>query len=188
MLRSVSILVTSVCIATVASAETFVIKPNPTVDPTAEMDERVLAARDAVLSLTTYEYSGEELPTIIVITPEELVTRAYDAETLLEFERKGKTPPQLNAFYERGVNTIYLGSNEAAQNTLVHEMVHFFQHISGKSDELAEWPHCLEAEAYDVQYTWHHMTGQELEQSPDYGFVLTLYGVCNDADFSWNTN
>ena len=68
---------------------------------------------------------------------------------------------------------------------MFHELVHFLQGINGKDDMFLAHRVCLEAEAYDLQATWQTVTGIDPASKPTYGFVTMLYGVCNDADFSW---
>lgn len=188
MNRLLSILLASTLLPTSAIADKFVVGPLVPPEGSTEVEEMLVAARDFVLTMTTYQYDGEPLPTVELMTPEQMLLVAYDPNTLLEYEQKGQEPPQPKAFYVRSTNTMVISDEHPDMNTLVHEMVHYFQHVSGKTDEFVQWPHCLEAEAYDVQYTWHHVTKLEMEDVPDYGFVLTLYAVCNDADFSWTTD
>jgi hypothetical protein len=69
--------------------------------------------------------------------------------------------------------------------SLLHELVHFLQNINGRNETFADHPVCLEAEAYDLQEAWQTEQGVDLARKPEYGFLLTLYGACNDADFSW---
>jgi hypothetical protein len=182
MLKTMSIL----CL--LATTAAFADEPTIRLEPTRDYSFQVEMATQMVLELTTYEYSGEPLPTVKVVTPAEMILLAYDTETLIEYEQKGEEPPVPNAFYTRDDNTITSITPEPAMHTLVHEMVHYFQALSGKTDEFAQWPHCLEAEAYDVQATWHDIMQLDMEDRPDSGFVMTLYAVCNDADFSWTFN
>ena len=93
---------------------------------------------------------------------------------------------RVSAFYDRYANKIFLADvNSIAGPGLFHELVHFLQDINGKDDLFASHRVCLEAEAYELQAIWQTEQGIDLASKPEYGFVMTLYGVCNDADFSW---
>ena len=94
--------------------------------------------------------------------------------------------PLVSAFYDRPANKIFLADvNAIAGPALFHEMVHFLQDINGKDDMFISHRVCLEAEAYELQAIWQTEQGIDLASKPEYGFVMTLYGACNDADFSW---
>lgn len=67
---------------------------------------------------------------------------------------------------------------------LFHELVHLLQHVNDKEDVFAAQSVCLEAEAHDLQAMWQSEHEIDLAAKPEYGFVVTLYGTRNDADFS----
>ncbi len=135
---------------------------------------------------STLEYAGEALPDVIVVTEGQLQLRAYSPEVLIAATKEDRPLGRVSAFYDQEANQIFLADPNSIEGpTLIHELVHFLQNINSKNDTFADHRMCLEAEAYDLQSAWQTEQGVDLARKPDYGFLMTLYGACNDADFSW---
>jgi hypothetical protein len=135
---------------------------------------------------STLEYAGEALPDVIVVTEGQLQLRAYSPEVLIAATKEDRPLDRVSAFYDQEANQIFLADPNSIEGpTLIHELVHFLQNINSKNDTFADHRMCLEAEAYDLQSAWQTEQGVDLARKPDYGFLMTLYGACNDADFSW---
>lgn len=132
------------------------------------------------------EYAGEALPDVTLITEEELQLRSHSPQALIAAAKEDRPLDRVSAFYDQEANQIFLAApNSIDGPTLIHELVHFLQNINGKNDTFADHRICLEADAYDLQAAWQTEQGVDLARKPDYGFLMTLYGACNDADFSW---
>ncbi len=132
------------------------------------------------------EYAGQSLPEVVVVTEEELQRRFLLSEGPAAAIRNDRSLGVVSALYDRQANMILLVDvNAIAGPGLFHEMVHFLQNINDKYDMFTSHRVCLEAEAYEMQAIWQTEQGIDLASKPEYGFVMTLYGACNDADFSW---
>lgn len=135
---------------------------------------------------STLEYAGEALPDVTVVTEGELQLRSYSPEALIAATKEDRTLDRVSAFYDQEANQIFLADPNSIEGpTLIHELVHFLQNTNRRDDTFADHRICLEAEAYDLQSAWQTEQGVDLARKPDYGFLMTLYGACNDADFSW---
>ena len=135
---------------------------------------------------SSLEYAGQELPHITIVSEDELQRLFRSSEAEVSAKGDGRSPPLVAAFYDRSANQIFLADvSTVAGPGLFHELVHFLQAINDKDDMFASHRACLEAEAYDLQAIWQTEQGIDLASKPEYGFVMTLYGACNDADFSW---
>jgi hypothetical protein len=98
----------------------------------------------------------------------------------------GRPLSRVAAFYDGSSNRIYLQEGHPVHGPgLFHELVHFLQDINEKDVLFSNHRICLEAEAYDLQLAWQTENGIDPASRPEFGFVMTLYGACNDADFSW---
>jgi hypothetical protein len=132
------------------------------------------------------EYAGQALPEVTVVTENELQLRFRASEAQVLALEDDHSFGRVSAFYDRYANKVLLSDVSSFTGPgLLHELVHFLQEVNGKDDIFVSYPVCLEAEAYDLQALWQAEHGIDLDSKPDYGFVMTLYGVCNDADFSW---
>jgi hypothetical protein len=130
-------------------------------------------------------YAGEALPEVTVLSDAELQRLHRLSETRV-FADGTQAFARVSALYDRVENRIFLADVNAIDGPgLLHEMVHFLQNINGRDDMFRDHGVCLEAEAYDLQAIWQAEHRIDLASMPGYGFVMTLYGVCNDADFSW---
>jgi hypothetical protein len=135
---------------------------------------------------STLEYAGEALPDITVVTESELQLRVRSPEALLAATEEDRPLAGVSAFYDQEANQIFLADPDSIDGpSLLHELVHFLQKINSKNHTFADHRICLEAEAYDLQAAWQTEQEVDLARKPDYGFLMTLYGACNDADFSW---
>lgn len=135
---------------------------------------------------STLEYSGQALPDVVVVTESELQLRSHSPEAQIAANEEARPFDRVSAFYDRECNQIFLADLDSIDGpSLLHELVHFLQNINGKNKTFADHRICLEAEAYDLQAAWQIEQGVDLAQKPDYGLLMTLYGACNDSDFSW---
>lgn len=131
-------------------------------------------------------YAGEDLPEVTVVSDAELQRLFRSSETHVSAKKADGSLALVSALYDRSENRIFLTDmNAIAGPGLFHELVHYLQDINGKEDMFAAHGMCLEAEAYDLQAIWQTEKGIDPAATPEYGFVMTLYGVCNDAEFSW---
>ncbi|EYD75945.1 hypothetical protein Rumeso_02490 [Rubellimicrobium mesophilum DSM 19309] len=132
------------------------------------------------------EYAGQDLPHVTVLSEHELQLLFRSSEAEVSATGDGRSPALVAAFYDRSANQIFLADvSTVAGPGLFHELVHFLQAINDKDDMFASHRACLEAEAYELQAVWQTEQGVDLASKPEYGFLMTLYGACNDADFSW---
>lgn len=132
------------------------------------------------------EYAGQALPDVIVVTENELQLRFHASKAQVLALEDAHSFGRVSAFYDRYASKVFLSDVSSFTGPgLLHELVHFLQEVNGKNDMFVSYPICLEAEAYDLQALWQAEHGIDLDSKPDYGFVMTLYGICNDADFSW---
>jgi hypothetical protein len=138
---------------------------------------------------SSLEYAGQDLPHVTVVSEEDLQLLFRSSEAVVSANEDDRAFGLVSAFYDPSANKIFLPDvNSIAGPGLFHELVHFLQAINDKDDVFASHRACLEAEAYDLQAIWQTEQGIDLASKPDYGFVMTLYGACNDADFSWTAN
>jgi len=138
---------------------------------------------------SSLEYAGQDLPVVTVVSENELQLLVRSSEASLSANPDHRSFALVSALYDRSENKIFLADvNSIAGPGLFHELVHFLQAINGKGDMFTSHRACLEAEAYELQAIWQTQQGIDLASKPEYGFVMTLYGACNDADFSWVDN
>ena len=134
---------------------------------------------------SSLEYAGQDLPHVTVVSEDDLQLLFRSSEAEVSADEDDRSFALVSAFYDRSANRIFLADvNTIAGPGLFHELVHFLQAINDKDDVFASHRACLEAEAYDLQAIWQTEQGIDLASKPEYGFVMTLYGACNDADFS----
>lgn len=146
----------------------------------------MIAGIEFVTQNSTLVYAGEGLPVVTVVGEHELQLRFRASETPAPASKSGRSGGRVSAFFDRHANRIFLADASAVTGPgLVHELVHFLQALNGKDDMFVSHPVCLEAEAYDLQAIWQIEHAIDLASKPDYGFIMTLHGICNDADFSW---
>ena len=138
---------------------------------------------------SSLEYAGQDLPHVTVLSEDELQLLFRSSEAEVSAKEDDRSFGLVSAYYDRSANRIFLADvNTIAGPGLFHELVHFLQAINDKDDMFASHRACLEAEAYDLQAVWQTEQGIDLASKPEYGFVMTLYGACNDADFSWTAS
>jgi hypothetical protein len=134
---------------------------------------------------SSLEYAGQDLPQVTVVSGDELQLLFRSSMVEVSANEDERSFGLVSAYYDRSANRIFLADvNTVAGPGLFHELVHFLQAINDKDDLFASHRACLEAEAYDLQAIWQTEQGIDLASKPTYGFVMTLYGACNDADFS----
>lgn len=127
---------------------------------------------------STLEYAGQALPDMTIVTEHELQLRLHSPETEAAAEEDGRALGRVSAFYDREANRIFLDDPATIEGaSLLHELVHFLQNINGTNETFDDHRICLEAEAYDIQSAWQTELGVDLARKPDYGFVMTLYGI-----------
>ena len=135
---------------------------------------------------SSLEYAGQDLPHVTVLSEDELQLLFRSSEAEVSAKDDDRSFGLVSAYYDRSANQIFLANvTTIAGPGLFHELVHFLQAINDKDDVFASHRACLEAEAYDLQAIWQTEQGVDLASKPEYGFLMTLYGACNDADFSW---
>ena len=134
---------------------------------------------------SSLEYAGQDLPDVTVVSENELQLLFRSSEAEVSANEHDRSFAPVSAFYDRSANTIFLADvNSIARPGLFHELVHFLQAINDKDEMFTSHRACLEAEAYELQAIWQTEQGIDLASKPEYGFVMTLYGAWNDADFS----
>jgi len=132
------------------------------------------------------DYAGQPLPEVTVVGARELQLLIQASQASHPLSQGAQSRGRVAAFYDRHARRIVLADEASVTGpALLHELVHYLQDVNGKDDMFASRPVCLEAEAFDLQAFWQTEYGIDLASKPDYGFVATLYGVCNDADFSF---
>jgi hypothetical protein len=135
---------------------------------------------------SSLEYAGQDLPHLMVVSEDEIQLLFRSSEGEVSSNKDRRHSALVSAIYDPSANRIFLADlNTIAGPGLFHELVHFLQAINDKDDVFASRRACLEAEAYELQAIWQTERGIDLATKPEYGFVMTLYGACNDADFSW---
>lgn len=135
---------------------------------------------------SSLDYAGEDLPAVTVVPENEMQLLFRSSATAISTKEDDRSFARVSALYDRAANRIFLADvGPIAGPGLFHELVHFLQAVNGKDDMFKNHRACLEAEAYDLQAIWQTEHGIDLASKPEYGFVMTLYGACNDADFSW---
>jgi hypothetical protein len=154
--------------------------------PKTQIMQAMIRDIEFIIQNSSLEYAGEDLPEVTVVSDEELQRLFRSSETHVSAKRDDRSLDLVSALYDRFENRIFLADVNAISGPgLFHELVHYLQDINGEEDMFTDHSVCLEAEAYDLQANWQTDQGIDLASKPGYGFVMTLYGVCNDADFSW---
>lgn len=154
--------------------------------PETQKMQAMIADIEFITQNSLLEYAGQTLPDVTVVTENELQLQFRASEAPVLALGDDHSFGRVSAFYDRYANKVFLSDVSSFTGPgLLHELVHFLQEVNGKDDMIVSYPVCLEAEAYDLQALWQAEHGIDLDSKPDYGFVMTLYGVCNDADFSW---
>lgn len=135
---------------------------------------------------SSLDYGGQDLPNVTVVSADELLQLFRSSETHVSAKKVDSSTALVSALYDRFANMIFLTDVSAIDGpAMFHELVHYLQAVNDKEGMFVSHSVCLEAEAYDLQAIWQTENGNDLGSKPEYGFVMTLYGICNDADFSW---
>lgn len=126
---------------------------------------------DFALEWTSYKYNGEALPKIKIERHELVQVFAYGDFEYAQAESKGIALATVNAVYLRDNKTIYISdkfdiNDPKTQVTIVHEMVHYLQDITGYTESVAGHLACTESEAYDVQMLWQKINNIDVESIP----------------------
>ena len=146
----------------------------------------MIAGIEFIIRNSKLEYAGQTLPDVTVLSEKELQLRFIASGTSVHASGRDQSGGRVAAFFDRHANQIFLSEVKSLTGPgLVHELVHFLQNVNGKGDMFVSHSTCLEAEAYELQALWQAETGIDLASMPDYGFIMTLNGICNDAGFSW---
>jgi hypothetical protein len=154
--------------------------------PETQIMQAMIRDIEFITQNSSFEYAGEDLPEVAIVSEEELQRLFRSSETHVSAKRDDMSVDLVSALYDRFENRIFLSDVKAiAGPGLFHELVHYLQDINGKEDMFTGHSVCLEAEAYDLQAFWQTEQRIDLSSKPEYGFVMTLHGVCNGADFSW---
>jgi len=128
----------------------------------AVSEEGLLEAVDFIEEWTSYEYSGETLPEIKYLDHDTLQVFAHGSFAYAQAERKGRKLEKANAYYDPSRKTIYVSEaidleTRQGRPTLIHEMVHFLQDITGYTASLDGHIACTESIAYEVQMLYEAM-------------------------------
>lgn len=139
--------------------------------PASELQIDLKPYLDFAVEWTSYKYSGQPLPKIKVAQHELVQIFAYGDYEYAQFEAKGIKPATVNAIYLPEKKTIYVSdqvdlSQPENAPTLIHEMVHYLQDITGYTQSLQGHLSCTESEAYDVQMLWQKFNGVRVEEIP----------------------
>lgn len=154
--------------------------------PETQQTSTIVEYIEFITQNSSLEYVGQDLPQVTVLSEDELQLLFRSSDAVVSANEDDRAFGLVSALYDRSANKIFLPDvNSIAGPGLFHELVHFLQAINDKDDVFAAHRACLEAEAYDLQAIWQTEQGIDLASKPEYGFVMTLYGACNDADFSW---
>ncbi len=154
--------------------------------PETQRMKMMIGIIEFITQNSSLEYAGQDLPEVAVVSENDLQLRFQSSLTEISANEVDNSLARVSALYDRSANRIFLADVTSIPGPgLFHELVHFLQAINDKDDMFASHRACLEAEAYELQALWQTEQGIDLASKPEYGFVMTLYGVCNDADFSW---
>lgn len=112
-----------------------------------------------VESWTSYSYNNEVLPEVVKLNHDWLQIYYYGDYKVAQAEYMGTELPAVNAYYSRDENKIYISdhipmNSRQMDSTLVHELVHYLQEVSGYTESIEGRLVCTESEAYDVQMLW----------------------------------
>lgn len=153
--------------STVCSAESVkakkVEKPQPQID--------LMPYLEFAQEWTSHKYNGEKLPKIKIEKHDLVQVFAYGDLEYAQAESKGIALPVVNAIYLVDNKTIYISDSIDLKDpkleiTLVHEIVHYLQDISGYTKSLDGHLACTESEAYDVQVLWQTIRKVDTESIP----------------------
>lgn len=149
-----------------------------------DLDSKLMSYVEFIESESTMKYNGEPLPEVVSEVQDMIQIRAYGDLAVAQSEYNKKPLGVVNALYDHKTNVIYVSDridldSQAAEPTLVHEMVHFMQKINGETDSLDEkWHICLEGPAYDLQAEWQRLNGVT-EGMPTREQVLMVFMRCS---------
>lgn len=130
---------------------------------------------------TDYEYHGEPLPELVFYSQAYLQILVYGEDQVARSEFSGTNLPEVMGAYLHTENQMLLPegvdlSDHMVIATVVHELVHFLQHINGVESECAGE---LEPEAYRLHWAYAQEHGLEVEE-PSWLFVALLQMSCYD--------
>lgn len=126
---------------------------------------------DFAVEWTPYSYHDEALPKIQVEKHAIVQILAHGDLETAQAEAKGETLPSVNAIYVPEDKKIYVSDHVSLANpkievTLVHEIVHYLQDITGYTRSLNGHIACTESEAYDVQMLWQKINNVDVDDIP----------------------
>ena len=137
------------------------------------MVDRVQLERylDFIGEWTEYEYQGQALPEVHSVDHKYLQIEFHGAFEVAQAELKDSEIPQVLAIYDYNENTIRVSHKidpwgHENSPTLVHELVHYMQNISGLTDSVRPHLICTESEAYDVQMLWQKLNNIRVDEIP----------------------
>lgn len=131
------------------------------------------------------EYNGEPLPTIRVVTEQQIVIMAYGEETVTTANNRGRSLPGIVALYDHEFNQLIVPdtldlADWNNHHVIVHELVHYLQDINGYY-QLPEFVVCrvgLEELAYNLHVQWMDEVDHPA-QRPDGLFLALLLSSCS---------
>lgn len=129
---------------------------------------------------SNFEYEGQPLPSIKVISKNAIQVLAYTQETIDSLKAKGQEPTPIVALYDDTTDTIIVNEDFDIMNfeyhhILVHELVHYLQDINGITDDCIQ---NLESIAYELQEKWMDEVDHPADR-PNALFVALIAAHCD---------
>lgn len=126
---------------------------------------------DFATEWTSHHYNGEPLPKIQIERHSIVQIYANGEIETAKAEQEGAELLVVNAVYVPEDKTIYVSdqispTDPKLEATLVHEIVHYLQDISGYTHSLEGHLSCTESEAYDVQMLWQKINDIAPDEIP----------------------
>lgn len=149
----------------------------------AHADERFMPYIDWLTENSSFEYNGEELPTIRQMPYAYLEVEVYGPENVAMAERQGTELPKIHGAYRDDTNEMLYADDVDPwawenRDTLVHELVHFLQMVNGINDECVQK---LERPAYKLHWEWVEAHGyQDQFEEPNWLWVYVLEMACHE--------
>lgn len=146
----------------------------------ASADERLMPYIEWIAANSSLEYNGEPLPTVKTVDYRVLEIYAFGAEFVAQAEREGRELFEVHGLYHKDTKEIWFPDGVDPYEdkpTLVHELVHWMQDISGTLKDCAG---ANEREAYELHWQWVQETGYDAEE-PNWLYVFMLAMSCEEA-------
>jgi len=126
---------------------------------------------DFAVEWTPYAYTGQPYPKIKLERHDIVQVYGYGELETAQAEEQGIELPVVNAVYVPEDKTIYVSdrislNDPKIESTMVHEIVHYLQDITGYTRSLEGHIACTEADAYDVQMLWQKINNVDIDDIP----------------------